>query len=152
MSVLSWQRFDIGLRLVLCGGPLLVCVFSLAEFPKASGWWMLSLGTAVIVLMLAAPAVGIVATRESVWLLAAPFWAVRIRIADIASVASVDVRPMEDFGGWGVKGSSRRTGLLLAANGHRAVRITRANGQVFLATSDQAERAVTAIRDAVVAR
>ena len=145
MSVLSWQRFNIGLRLILCGGPVLVCVFSMAEFPKASGWWMLGIGAGVLLLTLVVPAVGILATRNSVWLLAVPFWVVRIRIVEIASVTIVDVRPLEDFGGWGVKGSSRRKGLLLAADGQRAVRITRENGQVFLATSENAERAASTI-------
>ncbi|SOC88330.1 hypothetical protein SAMN05660766_2033 [Curtobacterium sp. 314Chir4.1] len=145
MSVLSWQRFTIGLRLILCGGPALVCVFSIAEFPKASGWWMLGIGAGVLLLTLVVPAVGILATRNSVWLLAVPFWVVRIRIVEIASVTIVDVRPLEDFGGWGIKGSSRRRGLLLAADGQRAVRIRRENGQVFLATSGNAERAASTI-------
>jgi hypothetical protein len=145
MTVLSWQRFNIGLRLILCGGPLLVCVFSFAEFPNASGWWMLAIGLAMLVIALVVPAVGIIATRESVWFLAVPFWAVRIKVTEIASVDCVDVRPLEDFGGWGVKGSSRRKGLLLAANGHRAVRVARPNGQVFLVTSENAERVVAAI-------
>lgn len=149
MTVLSWQRFNIGLRLILCGGPVLVCVFSIAEFPNASGWWMLGIGSGVLMLALVVPAVGIIATRNSVWFLAVPFWAVRIRIVEIASVTSVDVHPLEDFGGWGIKGSSRRKGLLLAANGQRAVRITRGNGQVFLATSGNTEHVVTAIGVAV---
>lgn len=145
MNVLSWQRFNIGLRLVLCGGPALVCMFSIAEFPQASGWWMLGIGAGVLLLTVVVPAVGIIATHNSVWFLAVPFWVVRIRRVDIASVTTVDVHPLEDFGGWGIKGSSRRKGLLLAADGQRAVRIARGNGQVFLATSDDAERAATAI-------
>lgn len=145
MKILSWQRFNIGLRLILCGGPLLVCVFSLAEFPQASGWWMLGIGAGLIALMLAAPAVVITTNSTAVWLIAVPFWAVRIERDDIASITSVDVRPLEDFGGWGVKGSSRRKGLLLAANGQQAVQITRDNGQVFLATSDDPEQVIAAI-------
>jgi len=145
MSVLSWQRFNIGLRLILSGGPALVCVFSIAEFPKASGWWMLGIGAGVLLLTLVVPAVGIIATRNAVWFVAVPFWAVHIRIDEIASVTSVDVHPLEDFGGWGIKGSSRRKGLLLAADGQRAVRITRKNGQVFLATSGDAEFVATAV-------
>jgi hypothetical protein len=145
MKILSWQRFNIGLRLILCGGPLLVCVFSLAEFPQAGGWWMLGIGAGLIALMLAAPAVVITTNSTAVWLIAVPFWAVRIGRDDIASITSVDVRPLEDFGGWGVKGSSRKKGLLLAANGQQAVQITRDNGQVFLATSDDPEQVIAAI-------
>ena len=84
MKILSWQRFNIGLRLILCGGPLLVCVFSLAEFPQASGWWMLGIGAGLIVLMLTAPAVVITTNSTAVWLIAVPFWAVRIKVDDIA--------------------------------------------------------------------
>lgn len=145
MTVLSWQRFNIGLRLILCGGPLIVCVFSIAEFPNASGWWMLGIGSGAVLIALAVPAVGIVATRKSVWFLAVPFWAVRIRNTEIAAVTAVNVQPLEEFGGWGIKGHSRRNGLLLAANGQHAVRIARANGQVFLATSDAAERVATVV-------
>ena len=111
---------------------------------------MLGIGAAVFVLMLITPAVAIIATRTTVWLIAVPFWAVRIKKVDIASVASVDVRPLEDFGGWGIKGASRRKGLLLAASGQRAIQISRTNGQVFLATSDDAERTVSAIGVAAV--
>ena len=145
MKILSWQRFNIGLRLILCGGPLLVCVFSLAEFPKASGWWMLGIGAGLITLMLTTPAVVITTNSTAVWLIAVPFWAVRIKFDDIASTMSVDVRPLEDFGGWGIKGSSRKKGLLLAANGQQAVQITRDNGQVFLATSDDPEHVIATI-------
>lgn len=145
MRILSWQRFNIGLRLILCGGPLLVCVFSLAEFPKASGWWMLGIGAGLITQMLTAPAVVITTNSTAVWLIAVPFWAVRIKFDEIASIMSVDVRPLEDFGGWGVKGSSRKKGLLFAANGQQAVRISRDNGQVFLATSDDPEQVIAAI-------
>lgn len=152
MRVLSWQRFDIGLRLILCSGPVLICVFSLAEFPEVNGWWMLGIGTASIVLMLSTPAVAIIATRNALWLVAAPFWGVRVKIDDVASVASADVRPMEDFGGWGIKGRSRRGGLLLAADGQRAVRIARLNGQVFLATSDDADGVASAIGRVVARR
>ena len=146
MRVLSWQRFDVCVRLILCSGPLLVCVFFVAELPAASGWWMLGVGAGLLVLLFVAPAVGILATRGTVWLVAVPFWAVRTEFADIESVVDVDVRPLEDFGGWGVKGASRRKSLLFAAGCGRAVRIVRANGQVFLATSDDAESAVGAIR------
>jgi len=145
MKILSWQRFNIGLRLILCGGPLLVCVFSLAEFPQASGWWMLGIGAGLIVLMLTAPAVVITTNSTAVWLIAVPFWAVRIKVDDIASITSVAVRPLEDFGGWGIKGSSRKKGLLLAANGEQAVQVTRGNGQVFLATSDAPEQVIAAV-------
>lgn len=145
MKILSWQRFNIGLRLILCGGPLLVCVFSLAEFPQASGWWMLGIGAGLIALMLTAPAVVITTNSTAIWLVAVPFWAVRIKFDDIVSITSVDVRPLEDFGGWGIKGSSRKKGLLLAANGQQAVQITRVNGQVFLATSGDPERVIAAI-------
>ncbi|WIB32760.1 hypothetical protein [Curtobacterium sp. MCSS17_005] len=67
-------------------------------------------------------------------------------------MTSVDVRPMEDFGGWGIKGRSRRDGLLLAADGQRAVRIARLNGQVFLATSDDADGVASAIGRVVARR
>ncbi|OEI67727.1 hypothetical protein Cus16_2476 [Curtobacterium sp. ER1/6] len=121
-----------------------MCVFSLAEFPEASGWWMLGFGGGLFVLMLTAPAVAIMTTRRAVWFVVVPFWAVRVRLDDIASIESVDVRPLEDFGGWGIKGASRRKGLLLAANGQKAIRITRGNGQVFLATSEDPERVIAA--------
>lgn len=112
---------------------------------------MLGIGTSLLVLMLVAPAVGIVATRDAVWFVAVPFWAVRIDLADISAVDGIEVRPLEDFGGWGVKGSSRRRGLLLAADGQRAVRIARRNGQVFLATSSDADVVVVGIRAAAAA-
>jgi hypothetical protein len=132
--ILSWQRFELGLRLVLCSAPALVCVFSLAEFPGPSGWILLGSGLLAGVVAITLPAVAVVATERAVWLVGVPFWAVRIPWHRVADVSSTEVRPVEDFGGWGIKGSSRRRGLLFAASSTAAVRIGTHDGRQFLAT------------------
>jgi hypothetical protein len=42
-----------------------------------------------------------------------PFWAGSIPYADVAAAGSVDVNPLPDFGGWGVKWSSSKLGFRL---------------------------------------
>lgn len=138
--ILSWQRFDLGLRLVLCGAPLLVCVFSLAEFPEPSGWILLSAGLLGGALSITLPAVAIIATRRAMWIVGVPFWAVRLPWGRVAAVERAEVHPVEDFGGWGIKGSSRRKGLLFAARGEAAVGVRRDDGRLFLATADRPDR------------
>ena len=61
----------------------------------------------------------------------------RLRLADIASAAAVDVNPMGEFGGWGLRLSvDRRFGVVLRQG--EAIEVTRANGRRFVVTVDDA--------------
>jgi hypothetical protein len=61
----------------------------------------------------------------------------RIRLADIASAAAVDVNPMGEFGGWGLRLSvDRRFGVVLRRG--EAIEVVRTNGRRFVVTVDDA--------------
>ena len=61
----------------------------------------------------------------------------RLRLADIASAAAVDVNPMGEFGGWGLRLSvDRRFGVVLRQG--EAIEVTRGNGRRFVVTVDDA--------------
>jgi len=63
-----------------------------------------------------------------------PFWRSRLPRSRIIDITTVTVRPWEDFGGWGIKGSPRRKGLLYSAGGSEAIRVHLCDGRVYLAS------------------
>jgi hypothetical protein len=74
----------------------------------------------------------------------------RIRLADIASAAAVEVDPMGEFGGWGLRLSvDRRFGVVLRQGS--AIQVTRANGRRFVVTVDDAATGA-ALLQALIAR
>ena len=62
-----------------------------------------------------------------------PFWVFRIPIERISSITVETVRPFEDFGGWGIKGSHKKRGILLSAGEDRAVVFRLDDGRTYLA-------------------
>lgn len=65
-----------------------------------------------------------------------PFFWRTIPLREIADVEAVDVDPMRDYRGWGIKGRSRQPkGMLLSGGSHRAVRLTLRDGRRYLVTS-----------------
>ena len=78
-----------------------------------------------------------------------PFWGRRLRWENLARVDVEEVRPFEDFGGWGIKGSQRRHGILLSAGETRTVRFTTTDGRRYLlGLGDETEAAVRALQQA----
>ncbi len=73
-----------------------------------------------------------------------------VPVAEVASAAKVDVNPMGEFGGWGLRWSvDRRFGVVLRAGA--AIEVTRTNGRRFVVTVDDAETGA-ALLEALVAR
>lgn len=69
---------------------------------------------------------------------------------DVASVRVIDVSPMADFGGWGVRWvGGRRVGIVLRAG--EAIEVTRRSGSSLVVTVNDAETGARAL-DAVAAR
>ena len=73
----------------------------------------------------------------------------RVPIADIASAVAVGVRPMRDFGGWGIRGAVGRgghwrTGVIVRAGD--AIEVTRRSGKQFVVTVDDAATAAAVLK------
>lgn len=73
-----------------------------------------------------------------------------VPLADVASAACVDVSPMGEFGGWGLRLSTgRRFGVVLRTG--QAIEVTRRGGKRFVVTVDDA-RTGAALLEALVER
>lgn len=74
----------------------------------------------------------------------------RLPLADVASAARVEVDPMGEFGGWGLRvGAGRRLGVVLRRG--EAIEVTRRSGRRFVVTVDDA-RTGAALLEGLVAR
>lgn len=67
-----------------------------------------------------------------------------IAFADVTAVEAVDYRPMREYGGWGVKGWSRRK-VAYNVSGHRGARLTLTDGRTVLLGSQRADELAAAI-------
>jgi hypothetical protein len=61
----------------------------------------------------------------------------RVPLSDVASVASVQVHPVRDFGGWGIRwGAFRRWGVVTRPGD--AIEVRRKDGSAFVVTVPRA--------------
>ena len=69
-----------------------------------------------------------------------PRW--RVPLEEVSQARAVDVRPMRDFGGWGVRANTRgQFGVVLRAG--EALEVTRGDGSRFVVTVDDAASAAS---------
>ncbi|WP_109210878.1 MULTISPECIES: DUF1648 domain-containing protein [Microbacterium] len=74
----------------------------------------------------------------------------RVPLGDVAAVTRVEVNPMPEFGGWGLRmGAGRRFGVVLRTG--EAIEVVRRNGRRFVVTVDDAETGA-ALLEALVER
>jgi hypothetical protein len=140
--MLSYHRFGKGLRALLLA-PAVVVASLVATTERTTS------GRVVAVVLLALPA-GVAlfsgtllrASGDRLTLGFVPFYVTRLRWDEVAEVAVADVRPFEDFGGWGIKGSSKGAGLLLSAGGSRVVSVRTTDGRRYLLSSEDPAAAV----------
>lgn len=72
------------------------------------------------------------------------FPAFRIPADDVRAARTIDVNPLAEFGGWGVrKAMDGRFGVVLRAG--QAMEVTRHDGRIFVVTTDDAETAASAL-------
>jgi hypothetical protein len=72
------------------------------------------------------------AVRMGFW----PIFRRTIPFSEIASVGTMKINPMRDYGGWGVKGKSRsEKGMLFSAGGHHGLMITTRDGRRYVVTA-----------------
>jgi hypothetical protein len=74
-----------------------------------------------------------------------PFVHRTIARTDVASAAAVTYRPVRDYGGWGIKGWSRRK-VAYNVRGRRWALLTLADGRTVLLGSQRPEELASAVR------
>lgn len=123
-------------------GPAILVLVGLLNVNSPGGWIAIVVAGMVLVVVTFFSGVRIRADESAVSIALVPFWGKRMRWSDISSVEIEEVRPFEDFGGWGIKGSQKREGLLLSAGETRSVKFTLTDGRRYLvAVGDGADDA-----------
>ena len=75
-----------------------------------------------------------------------PFIARTIRLEDVVAAESVTYHPLREYGGWGIKGWSRRK-IAYNVRGDRGALLMLAGGRTVLIGSQRSDELATAIRD-----
>jgi hypothetical protein len=75
-----------------------------------------------------------------------PFIARTLRLDDVVAAESVTYRPLREYGGWGIKGWSRRK-IAYNVRGDRGALLTLADGRTVLIGSQRSDELAAAIRD-----
>ncbi|MFK8849823.1 DUF1648 domain-containing protein [Streptomyces sp. Ac-502] len=144
----SWSR-TVGSPVLLVLGPGLLVA---GVFIGVSGSWAGAAVFAAVCLLCVAFA-GVRVTVDHRGLTVAspvvPRPRLRIPLARVAEAGVQRVRPLADFGGWGYRIRSGRSGIVLRAGEALALRLT--NGRVFVVTVDDAATAA-ALLNALAAK
>jgi hypothetical protein len=74
---------------------------------------------------------------------------VRVPISDLARAEAIAYQPVQDYGGWGVRGIGRRR--VFSARGDRGVLLTRKDGSTLMVGSQDPRRLLAALALAGVA-
>ena len=153
--MLSYQRLDGGLQLLMLVGALPMAI--LAGFLGGDGSAVRGLvvgallaGIPLSLALLSGAAIKL--DRRSVWIGFVPFYFRRLSFESIARVDVTRVAPFEDFGGWGIKGRSRRRGLLLSAGGTEVIAFEMVDGRRYLVSAQNSEGTAAQIRQALHGR
>ncbi len=72
----------------------------------------------------------------------------KIPLSEVARAQAVEYAPIREYGGWGIRGSSRRRAL--NARGNRGVLLTRADGRTVLVGSQRPRELLDALARAGV--
>ena len=75
-----------------------------------------------------------------------PFITRTLRLDEVVAAESVTYRPLREYGGWGIKGWSRRK-IAYNVRGDRGALLTFADGRTVLIGSQRADELAAAIRD-----
>lgn len=140
--------------LMIGGGIALLLVSALMAALAAAEGVVVAIITAVVLLAAAATTLrwrlGVGPNGLSV-VSAAGWPAIRVPVSEIAAVRLIEVSPVADFGGWGVRwASGRRTGVVL--QGGPAIEVARVAGRTLVVPVDDAATAVAVLQAALEQR
>jgi hypothetical protein len=99
---------------------------------------MIASGIVLVLVTAFLSGVGVIMTPKWILIVVLPLWVHRVSREGIVSVDAIEVRPFEDFGGWGIKGHARRAGLLFSAGGSQVVRLRTCDSRTYLISCNSA--------------
>ena len=113
--------------------------------------WVVVLVIAVVVLLGAVLLMRLTTTvtPDAVSIKYGVLYRTRIPLSDVARAEAVEYSPIREYGGWGIRGSSRRRAL--NARGNQGVLLTRADGTTLLVGSQHPRDLLDALARAGVA-
>jgi len=113
--------------------------------------WVVVLVIAVVVLLGAVLLMRLTTTvtPDAVSIRYGVLYRTRIPLSDVARAEAVEYSPIREYGGWGIRGSSRRRAL--NARGNQGVLLTRADGTTLLVGSQHPRDLLDALARAGVA-
>lgn len=133
---------------ILAVSMLLLIAATILVFAVEAGAvsWIMVLVTVLVIVLIATTLVFRVRVNSAGLLVRAalgwPRWS--IRASEIADVRVVQVNPVGEFGGWGVRiGADGRMGVVLRTG--EALQVTRTSGRVFVVTIDDAATAAAVL-------
>ncbi|MBZ4488496.1 hypothetical protein LQ938_14970 [Microbacterium sp. cx-55] len=148
METIAHRRFSAPLRAVLFVGPAILLLVGVLNVRTPAGAVVVLVAIAMLIVVTFFSGVRLRAGQAGVAFSLVPFWGKTLRWTHIAAIDVEEVRPFEDFGGWGIKGSQKRHGILLSAGETTAVRITTTDGRRYLVgVGDASSAAVEAVRE-----
>jgi len=113
--------------------------------------WVVVLVIAVVVLLGAVLLMRLTTTvtPDAVSIRYGVLYRTRIPLSDVARAEAVEYSPIREYGGWGIRGSSRRRAL--NARGNQGVLLTRSDGTTLLVGSQHPRDLLDALARAGVA-
>jgi len=113
--------------------------------------WVIALVLAVVVLLgaLLLMRLTTTVTSDAISIKYGVLYRTRIPLSEVARAEAVEYAPIREYGGWGIRGSSRRRAL--NARGNRGVLLTRADGTTLLVGSQRPRDLLDALARAGVA-
>jgi hypothetical protein len=133
-SRMSFHPMDATLKGILVLGPAIMALVSALHLDAVAGFVILALSVAALGGVIFGLGVRISDARDHIVLSLVPFWRSRLPKNLIAIVELDEIRPFEDFGGWGIKGQPRKKGLLYSAGGTTVLRFVLTDGRCYLAS------------------
>ncbi|MEO8347923.1 MAG: hypothetical protein ABI610_03345 [Acidobacteriota bacterium] len=112
--------------------------------------WIVALVLAVVVLLGAVLLMRLTTTvtPDAISVKHGFLYRTRIPLSDVARAEAVEYSPIRDYGGWGIRGSSRRRAL--NARGNKGVLLTRSDGTTLLVGSQHPRELLDALARAGV--
>jgi hypothetical protein len=154
---ISWSRTVRlgGVASAVLGGAILLMITTIVITAVATSriqWSVIAVLALVLLLALATAAWRVSADRRGLVVRSALGWPrIVIQAADIRQVSVVTINPPADFGGWGWRMDvAGRRGIIMRAG--PAIQVTRASGQRFVVTVDDAETGASVLAAVVAAR
>ncbi|QYH34981.1 hypothetical protein [Salinibacterium sp. M195] len=132
MKRLLRKPLNRALRGTLLVSPALLLLVGVFTADSVVTWLILAAALTLLFVIIFGCGVSIKANDDAIVIGFFPFYRKRLSRDSIARVYADKVRPFEEFGGWGVKGSARKNGLLLSAGEAQVVGFELVDGRKYL--------------------